>query len=179
MDSSLKHACACTQRGLRLEPRGSWCRDHGNKDTITYLCRSRGRSPRPRLVRRHIHSSGQVTTRARAHTQGGMWQEEQPIHQWMRSTSAGPEQQPSGDPGVTLRVSAVMETGRQISSGSTRSRAWLQPTCLQVQRDPGLVDVRRVALGADPPDRSAVPLLLRGCRHVRLPGSVHRRAARV
>lgn len=40
------------------------------------------------------------------------------------------------------------------------------PTCLQVQRDPRLVDVRGVALGADPPDRSAVYLLLRGRRHV-------------
>lgn len=40
------------------------------------------------------------------------------------------------------------------------------PTCLQVQRDPRLVDVRRVALGADPPDRSAVYLLFRGRRHV-------------
>lgn len=40
------------------------------------------------------------------------------------------------------------------------------PTCLQVQRDPGLVDVGGVALGPDPPDRSAVHLLLRGRRHV-------------
>lgn len=40
------------------------------------------------------------------------------------------------------------------------------PTCLQVQRDPRLVDVRRVTLGPDPPDRSAVYLLLRGRRHV-------------
>lgn len=39
-----------------------------------------------------------------------------------------------------------------------------------MQRDPRLVDVRRVALGADPPDRSAVDLLLRGRRHVRLAG---------
>lgn len=40
------------------------------------------------------------------------------------------------------------------------------PTCLQVERDPRLIDVRRVALGADPPDRSAVYLLFRGRRHV-------------
>lgn len=39
-----------------------------------------------------------------------------------------------------------------------------------MQRDPRLVDVRRVALGADPPDRSAVDHLLRGRRHVRLAG---------
>ena len=44
------------------------------------------------------------------------------------------------------------------------------PTCLQVQRDPRLVDVRRVTLGPDPPDRSAVYLLLRGRRHVRPAG---------
>lgn len=49
------------------------------------------------------------------------------------------------------------------------SAGWL-PTCLQVQRDPRLVDVRRVTLGADPPDRSAVYLLLRGRRHVRPAG---------
>lgn len=41
------------------------------------------------------------------------------------------------------------------------------PTCLQVQRDPRLGDVRRVALGPDPPDGSAVYFLLRGRRHVR------------
>lgn len=42
----------------------------------------------------------------------------------------------------------------------------MQPTCLQVERDPRLVDVRRVALRADPPDRSAVHIFLRGRRHV-------------
>lgn len=48
------------------------------------------------------------------------------------------------------------------------SRLWsgVQPTCLQVERDPRLVDVRRVALRADPPDRSAVHIFLRGRRHV-------------
>lgn len=39
-----------------------------------------------------------------------------------------------------------------------------------MQRDPRLVDVRRVTLGPDPPDRSAVYLLLRGRRHVRPAG---------
>lgn len=44
------------------------------------------------------------------------------------------------------------------------------PTCLQVQRDPRLVDVRRVTLGADPPNRSAVHILVWGRRHVRPAG---------
>ncbi|KAF1385323.1 hypothetical protein PFLUV_G00106540 [Perca fluviatilis] len=62
----------------------------------------------------------------------------------------------------------VTNTPRQ-DVGSIRVTGWL-PTCLQVQRDPRLVDVRRVTLGPDPPDRSAVYLLLRGRRHVRPAG---------
>lgn len=50
---------------------------------------------------------------------------------------------------------------------SVNAWTWRLPTCLQVQRDPSLIDVRRVALGPDPPDRSAVYLLLRRRRHVR------------
>lgn len=60
------------------------------------------------------------------------------------------------------------------------------PTCLQVQGDPCLSDVRRVAFRPDPPDGSAVQLLLLWRRrHVRSAGrgssgsrgSVHRRPA--
>lgn len=57
-----------------------------------------------------------------------------------------------------------------MCSGSSGEQRPVQPTCFQVQRDPRLVDVRRVALGADPPDRPAVDLLLRGRRHVRPAG---------
>lgn len=80
-------------------------------------------------------------------------------------------------------VRTVMKTKEHISSRTPQpfTTAWgarqpwrwaaCSPTCFQVQGDPGLVDVRRVALGADPPDRSAVHLFLRGRRHVRPAGA--------
>lgn len=77
--------------------------------------------------------------------------------------AAGPEA--AAEPGVMLVRKSCHGDGDADFLG-----AWVQPTCLQVQRDPRLVDVRRVALGADPPNRSAVDLLLRGRRHVRLAG---------
>lgn len=111
--------------------------------------------------------------RTRAHTRrnlaGGTINLSMDAIDHRRTASSGRwAQNSSGNPGVTLRVRAVMET--EADSLRQQRRAWVQPTCLQVQRDPRLVDVRRVALGADPPDRSAVDLLLRGCRHVRLAG---------
>lgn len=54
--------------------------------------------------------------------------------------------------------------------------ARVSPTCLQVERETRLGDVRRIALGPDSPDRPTVYLIVRYRRHLGVLGratSVH------
>lgn len=102
---------------------------------------------------------------------------------WLPSGLHNTKKRKKKSPESCWCVRTVMKTKEHISSrtpppftparGARQPGRWAacSPTCFQVQGDPGLVDVRRVALGADPPDRSAVHLFLRGRRHVRPAGA--------